>query len=107
MQQPAQIGGELLRLRAGQQHAEIERMQEPRFVDPLFLVDHDAMHQGDLSGRAAEIDAVDLQPDLERLGDAWLWRGPMSGSHVTQPSRASYGVPRRRSAAKRTRHRKP
>ena len=43
MQQPAEIGGKLLRLRAGQQHAEIERMQELRFADPFPLIDHEAM----------------------------------------------------------------
>ena len=33
------------------------------FVDPFLFVDHDAMHQRDLSGRPAEVDAADLQPD--------------------------------------------
>ena len=39
VQQPADIGRELLRLRPRQQHAEVERVQEPRLVDPLLLVD--------------------------------------------------------------------
>ena len=69
VQQPADIGRELLRLRPRQQHAEVERVQEARLVDPLLLVDHDAMHHGDLAGRAAEIDAADLEPDLEELAE--------------------------------------
>ena len=50
--QPAEIGRELGRLRPRQQHAEIERMQEARLVDPFFFVDHDAMHHA-RSGRPA------------------------------------------------------
>ena len=57
MQQPADIGRELLRLRPRQQHAEVERVQETLLLDPFLLVDHDAMHHGDLAGRPAEVDA--------------------------------------------------
>ncbi len=67
MQQPADIGRELLRLRPWRQHAEAERMQEARLVDPLLLVDQNAVHRGDLSGRAAERQAADLEPDFQRL----------------------------------------
>ena len=74
MQQPAQIGRELLCLRAGQQHAEIQRVQKTRLVDPFFLVDHHAMHHGDLRRRPAEIYAADLQPDLEGLAEARMSR---------------------------------
>ena len=63
VQQPADIGRELLRLRARQQHAEIERVQETRLVDPFLLVDHDAVHHRDLAGRSAEAEAADLEPD--------------------------------------------
>src|SRR5262249_19042663 len=69
--QPSEIGGELLRLRSRQQHAEIERMQEPRLIDPLLLIDNHAMHEGDLPGRSAEIDAADLQPDHKGLAKGW------------------------------------
>ena len=72
VQQPADVGRELLRLRPRQQHAEIERVQEARLVDPFLLVDHDAMHHRDLAGRPAEIDAADLEPDLEELAEARL-----------------------------------
>ena len=63
VQQPADIGRELLRLRPRQQHAEIQRMQEARLVDPLLLVDQDAVHQRDLAGRPAE---ADRQPILNQ-----------------------------------------
>ena len=46
-------------------------IEETRLVDPLFLVDHHPMHHGDLAGGPAEIDAADLEPDLEELGEAW------------------------------------
>jgi len=41
MHQPADIGGKLLRLGSRQQHAVIERVQEPVFGDPALLVDQD------------------------------------------------------------------
>ena len=52
VEQPADIGGELLRLRAGQQHAEIEGVQEARLGDPLPLLDQHPVHERDLPGRA-------------------------------------------------------
>ena len=78
VQRPADVGGELLRLRARQQHAEIERVQEARLVDPLLLVDQHAVHHGDLPGRPAEIDAADLQPD--RKASPKLGEPPRSAS---------------------------
>ena len=72
VQQPADIDRKLGRFRPRQQHAEIERVQEARLVDPLLFVDQDAMHHGDLAGRPAEIDAADLQPDLEGFAEARL-----------------------------------
>ena len=54
MHQPADIGRKLLRLGAGEQHAEIQRMQKAALRDPFLIVDEHAMHQRDLSGGAAE-----------------------------------------------------
>ena len=62
VQQPADIGGELLRLGAGQQHAVVERVQEPVLADPALLLDQDAVHDRDLPGRAAEGERGDAQP---------------------------------------------
>ena len=68
--QPADIGRELLRLRPRQQHAVVERVQEPALGDPALLLDQDAMHHRDLPGRAAEAQQRDAQPDAERLARA-------------------------------------
>ena len=37
VQQPTDVDGQLLRLRPGQQHAEVQRVQEPRCADPPLL----------------------------------------------------------------------
>ena len=70
VQQPADIGGKLGRLRTGQQHAVIERVEEPALADPVPLVDQHAVHHGDLAGRAAEAEQPDPEPDAERLAEA-------------------------------------
>ena len=67
MHQPADIGRKLLRLGARQQHAIVERMQEPPLRHPALLLDQDAMHDRDLTGGAAEAEPRDLQPGQERL----------------------------------------
>ena len=69
VQQPAGIGGELLRLRPRQQHAEIERMEETRLVKPALLLHHDAVHERDLRRRPAEAGEPDPRPGGERLSE--------------------------------------
>ena len=54
VQQPADVDGELLRLRARQQHAVVERVKESRLADPALLLDQDAVHHRDLPGGPAE-----------------------------------------------------
>ena len=61
--QPADIDGELLGLGSGQQHAVVQRMQEPALGDPPLLLDDDAVHHRDLPGRAAEAQGGDARPD--------------------------------------------
>ena len=70
VQQPADIDRELLRLRPGQQHAVVQRMQEPALRDPVLLLDEDAVHDRDLAGRAAEAEQGDPQPDAQRFAEA-------------------------------------
>ena len=65
--QPADVGGELLRLRARQEHAVVEGMQKPALGDPALLLDQDAVHDRDLTGRAAETERGDPQPDPKGL----------------------------------------
>ena len=65
--QPTDIGGELLGLGSRQEHAVVQGVQEPCLGDPALLLDKDAMHDRDLSGRAAEAEHGDARPDPERL----------------------------------------
>ena len=111
VQRPADVCGELLRLRPGQQHAEIECMQKSRLIDPLFLVDQHAVHHGDLPGRPAEIDAAELEPQPECFAEARRSRRRGGRAlrlhrHLTPPLRASCAAPRLRGATRPTAHRK-
>lgn len=65
---PANVGRQLHRLRAGQEHAEVEAAQKSPIVDPALLIDQNAMHEGDLSGRSAERQQTDLRPRSRRFG---------------------------------------
>jgi hypothetical protein len=51
---PADVGGQLLGFRAGQHHAEIERVQEAAFINPTPLVHQQAVHQRNLTRWAAK-----------------------------------------------------
>ena len=75
VQPPADIGGELHGLRPGQQHAEIERVQEALLADPFPLVDEHAVHQRDLAGGSAEGQDADLRPDGKRFTEGGGWCG--------------------------------
>ena len=68
--QPADIGGELLRLGPGQQHAVVQRVQEPRLRHPAPFLDEHAMHDRDLPRRTAETQQRDPGPDAQRLVEA-------------------------------------
>ena len=70
VQQPADIGRKLLRLRARQQHAVVQRMQKPALGNPVLFLDQDAVHHRDLPGRAAEAQQGDPQPDPEGFTEA-------------------------------------
>ena len=88
--QPADIGGELLRLGAGQQHAVVERMQEPLLGDPALLLDEDAVHHRDLAGRAAEAQRRNPHPRPERLAQGHAVR--RSGSGLESAARVAASV---------------
>ena len=60
--EPADISGKLLRFRARQYHAEIQRMEEAPFRNPVFFLDQVAMHDRNLSGGPAETDKAQLKP---------------------------------------------
>lgn len=65
MQQPADVGRQLLGLGPGQHHAVIERMQKTVFIDPAFFFHQNAVHQRNLSGRAAKTKQAYAPPDGE------------------------------------------
>ena len=67
MQPPTDVGSQLLGLRAGQQHAEIECPQKRAFTDPFAAFHHLLVHDGDLTGRAPEADKSQLCPELQGL----------------------------------------
>ena len=54
MQPPADIRGELHCLGARQQHAEAQRAEEMRLIEPPFFVDNGPVRQGNLRDRSAE-----------------------------------------------------
>lgn len=59
MQEPADIGGQLLRLGAWKQHAVVQGMQIAVLIDPALFFDADLVHQRDLRCRAAEGEDAD------------------------------------------------
>jgi hypothetical protein len=65
--QPADVGGELLGLGAGQQHAEIQRVKKALLADPAPPLDQLGMHDRDLPGGSAEADEAELEPEAESL----------------------------------------
>src|SRR4051812_4550716 len=90
VKQPPHIGGELLRLRAWQQDAEVERVEEALLVDPFALIDEHAMHDRDLACRSTEADEAELEPEAERLakGDVFVHcRGQALLFHIWGPWR--------------------
>ena len=78
---------ELLRLRAGERHAKVERVQEPALADPPAPLDELLVHDRDLAGRAAEADQAELEPEAEgtRLaGPDDLGTAPASGCSASR-----------------------
>ncbi len=54
MQQPADIHRELLRLRAGQEHAVVQGVEETRLADPAPALHEFRVHERDLAGGTAK-----------------------------------------------------
>ncbi len=63
MHEPTDVGRQLLCLGSRQQHAVVQRVQKPRFTDPLLLVDQNAMHDRNLTRGAAEAEQRDACPN--------------------------------------------
>jgi hypothetical protein len=69
VEQPADVDGQLLGFRAREQHAVVERVQEPALPDPAVLLDQRALHDRDLPGRATERLQRDREPGAHRLAE--------------------------------------
>jgi hypothetical protein len=54
MHDPADVSGKLLRLGAGQLLAVVQCMEKTMLGNPSLLLDENAMHDGDLTGRSAK-----------------------------------------------------
>ena len=67
MQPPARIGGQLHRLRTGQQHAKAQRIQELLLGEPATVFDDLLMHQCDLGGGAAKAQQADTKENAEQI----------------------------------------
>ena len=67
----ADVRGKLLRLRARERHAEVERVQEAALRDPATPLDELVVHDRDLPGRPTEAD----HPNLSQKRNAWASLG--------------------------------
>jgi len=82
MHQPADIGRELLRLRARQHHAVVQRVQEAALGNPAPVLDQFLMHDRNLAGRSAKTDETQLEPEHEGFAE---WNaGGSGGGHRQQ-----------------------
>src|SRR4029078_8445869 len=84
VKKPADVDGELLCFRAGQQHAEVKRVQKPRLADPPFLFDQLGLHDRDLVGWSAKGDKPEFQPKSKRFAKR---RSTMSTYHAVAAGR--------------------
>ncbi|KAG0755171.1 hypothetical protein G6F24_012011 [Rhizopus arrhizus] len=67
VQQPADVGGQLLGLRPGQQHAVVQCVEETPLGNPAPPLHQFLMHDRDLPGRPAEADEAELEPEQQGL----------------------------------------
>ena len=74
MKKPADIHGQLLGLRTGQEHTVIESIQEPLGAHPFSPFHQFLLHDGDLTGRASEADEAELQPEAQGLREGRMGR---------------------------------
>src|SRR5215204_1174786 len=70
VQPPPDVGRDLLRLRTGQEHAEVERPQVLLLGNPPLLLDELAVHDRDLTCGTPEVDEAELYPEPESLPEA-------------------------------------
>ena len=83
--QPADVRGQLLGLRPGQQHAVVQRMQEALLADPAPLLDQLAVHDGNLPGRPSKADEAQLEPEAQRLAESHVRGFFLHRRHAATP----------------------
>jgi hypothetical protein len=81
VEEPAGVDGELVRLGTGEQHREVQRVEEPLLVDPATTLHEFLVHDRDLSGRAAEVDEAELDPERKGIPEGNLGR-----HHIGHPA---------------------
>ena len=69
VQEPTRVRRELLRLRAGQQHAVVQRVEKTALVDPFAALNDLAVHDRDLTGGAAKAVEPDVRPGAKRVAE--------------------------------------
>ena len=67
--QPANVSGELLRLGARQQHAVVQGVKKTPLRYPAFFFHQFAVHDGNLTRRAAKADETQTQPEFEGVSE--------------------------------------
>src|SRR4029077_4326783 len=85
VKKPADVDGELLCFRAGQEHAKVKRVQKSRLADPPFLFDQLSLHNRDLAGRSTKRDKPEFQPKSKRFAKR---RSTMSTCHAVAAGRS-------------------
>jgi hypothetical protein len=77
VQKPADVRGELRGFGSREQHAIVQGVKKSSFADPAFFLDQFGVHDGDLTGRPAEADEAEFQPEAKGLGETgvsnWFW----------------------------------
>ncbi|MNS81081.1 hypothetical protein D3C72_1147820 [compost metagenome] len=108
--EPTDVGGQLLCLGAWQQHAVVQRVQEPLLADPAPALDQFLVHDRDLPGGPTKTDEAQLEPEQECFEQSdrplnrlrwWLFahcRGAINHfalPHSRKPSEGHRRCPRR------------
>src|SRR3989344_9202535 len=97
--EPADVGGQLLRLRTWQHHAVIQGMQETALRNPALSLDQVLVHERDLPGRPPEAEKAQAKPVEESLPEGGGRRGDVKRMFVHGKGTGGNGRGRRPRAA--------
>ncbi len=93
VEQPSGVDRELMCLRAGQQHAVVEGVEEALLVEPSASLDQLPVHDRDLSRGAAERDEAQLRPEAGGLREGGRGRLSRHGPCATRARRPRASSP--------------